>query len=40
LGELRMYYLFVMSQVICLFVYIENVCLHWKKSPVNGVFGQ
>ena len=23
-----------------LFVYIGNVCLHWKKSPVYGVFGQ
>ena len=32
-----MYYLFVMRQVICLFVYIANVCLHWKKSPVYGV---
>jgi len=27
-----MYYLFIMRQVICLFVYIGNVCLHWKKS--------
>ena len=26
-----MYYLFIMRQVICLFVYIGNVCLHWKK---------
>jgi len=25
-----MYYLFIMRQVICLFVCIENVCLHWK----------
>jgi len=25
-----MYYLFIMRQVICLFVYIGNVCLHWK----------
>ena len=32
-----MYYLFVIRQVICLFVYIANVCLHWKKSPVYGV---
>jgi len=32
-----MYYLFNMRQVICLFVYIGNVCLHWKKSPVYGV---
>ena len=32
--------LFIMRQVICLFVYIGNVCLHWKKSPVYGVFGQ
>jgi len=37
---LRMYYLFIMLQVICLFVYIGNVCLHWKKSLVDGVFGQ
>jgi len=28
-----MYYLFIMRQVICLFVYIENVRLHWKKIP-------
>jgi len=35
-----MYYLFIMRQVICLFVYIGNVCLRWKKSPVYGVFGQ
>ena len=28
-----MYYLFIMRQVICLFVYIGNVCLHWKKNP-------
>jgi len=28
-----MYYLFIMRQVICLFVYIGNVCLHWKKIP-------
>jgi len=33
-----MYYLFIMRQVICLFVYIGNVRLHWKKSPVYGVF--
>ena len=33
-----MYYLFIMRQVICLFVYIGNVCLHWKKSSVYGVF--
>jgi len=32
-----MYYLFNMRQVICLFVYIGNVYLHWKKSPVYGV---
>ena len=28
-----------MRQVICLFVYIGNVCLHWKKSPVYGILG-
>ena len=27
-----MYYLFIMRQVICLFVYIGNVCLH-RKNP-------
>ena len=31
-----MYYLFIMRQVICLFVYIGNVCLYWKKSPVTA----
>jgi len=31
-----MYYLFIMRQVICLFVYIGNVCLHWKKSPFTA----
>ena len=40
LSELRMYYWFIMLQVICLFVYIGIFCLHWKKSPVYGVFGQ
>jgi len=32
-----MYYLFIMRQVICLFVYIGNVCLHWK-NPRFTVF--
>jgi len=27
-----MYYLFIIRQVICLFVYIGNVCLH-RKNP-------
>ena len=40
-SELRMYYLFIMHQVICWFVYIANWFVYiGKKSPVYGVFGQ
>jgi len=37
LSELRMYYLFI-DLLVCL--HCKLVCLHWKKSPVYGVFGQ
>ena len=33
-----MYYLFIMRQVICLFVYIGNVCLHWKNPRFTAFF--
>jgi len=36
LVELIMYYLFIMRQVICLFVYIGNVCLHWKNPRLTA----